>query len=86
MEALVRIPEGVPSADSVVKDTRDSVRVNVRGCVTNVVSRDTCGETVHRDWDLSRIRISLVFDVGRRVIGPMCVCSQHRWETQDLEG
>jgi len=86
MEALVRIPEGVPSADSVVRDTRDSVRVNVRVCVTDVVSRDTCGEIVHKNWDQSRIQTSLVFGVGRGAIGPMCVCSQHQWETRDLEG
>ena len=85
-QALVRVPRGIPSADSAVRDTRDSVGVNIEVYVTDVVSRDTCRETVHKDWDQSQIRISLAFGVGRRAIEPMCVCSQHRWETRDLEG
>ena len=37
-QALVRVPGGIPSTDSAVRDTRDSVGVNVGVYATDVVS------------------------------------------------
>ena len=81
--ALVRISRGIPSANSIARDIRDSVEVSVGMCFTDTVSQGTCGEIVHRNWDQPHDRTLLVFDVSKEAIGQCVYAASTGWRYED---